>query len=37
MKNDFKDKIFSKIEKEKIEPIPESYFENKYRFVWILI
>lgn len=37
MKDNFKEKIFSKIEKEEIEPIPESYFENKYRIIWILI
>ncbi|MDD2565858.1 MAG: hypothetical protein PHZ26_01575 [Candidatus Gracilibacteria bacterium] len=37
MKDNFKEKIFSKIEKEKIEPIPESYFANKNRILWILI
>ena len=37
MKDNFKDKIFSKIKEDKIEPIPESYFENKYKFIWIFI
>jgi hypothetical protein len=37
MNNDFKSKIFSKIEKEKIEPLPESYFVNKQRILWLII
>lgn len=37
MNDQFKENIFSKIKKEKIEPIPESYFENKKRILWISI
>lgn len=34
MKNTLKEKIFSKIEKEKIQPIPESYFVKKQKLLW---
>ncbi|MDD2916793.1 MAG: hypothetical protein PHH70_03030 [Candidatus Gracilibacteria bacterium] len=38
MKEDtFKEKIFSKIKKERITPLSESYFVNKYRILWLLI
>ena len=37
MKDTIKGKIFSKIKKERIEPLPESYFANKNRALWILI
>ncbi len=37
MKNDLKSKIFSKIEEEKIKPLPESYFVNKQRILWFII
>ncbi len=32
-----KNKILSKIQKEKIEPLPESYFIQKYRILWWLL
>ncbi|MBP9779492.1 hypothetical protein KBD33_02605 [Candidatus Gracilibacteria bacterium] len=32
-----KNKILSKIQKEKIEPLPESYFIQKYRILWGLL
>ena len=37
MKPELKEKIFSKIEKENIEPISETYFENKNRALWFMI
>ncbi len=37
MKQDIKEKIFSKIKKEKIEPISKVYFENKNRALWFMI
>jgi hypothetical protein len=37
MKKQLKDKIFSQIEQEKIEPIPQLFFKNKYRILWLSI
>ncbi len=37
MKDNMKDKVLSQIEKEKIEPISEAYFENKNRALWFVI
>lgn len=37
MKNTLKEKIFSKIENEKIQPIPESYFVKKQQLLWFSI
>lgn len=36
-KEKLKWKVFSKIENEKIDPIKESYFENKNRIAWLMI
>lgn len=37
MKNTLKENIFSKIEKENIRPIPESYFVKRQKILWISI
>ncbi|MDD2487628.1 MAG: hypothetical protein PHS92_04645 [Candidatus Gracilibacteria bacterium] len=37
MKKDFKEQILNKIEKENIEPIPESYFERRHKILLIVI
>lgn len=37
MKENFKENILSKIEEEKIAPIPKSYFKNRNRILWISI
>ena len=37
MKKNFKDEILNKINKENIEPINASYFQNKKRLIWLWI